>query len=351
MPVSIIQYMTQRLQVIIKLLQCSRREQKLIASPNTTDIKLQEPAKASDCSNLSTDDLSETSGHTDSGTDGHSGDQWCLGETPLPFHCGGSLAPPPGLAAPPGLGLPSIAPTVPKKESNNLLALKEALDRLAPAEVATVQSLLSERLRDTGGTHAGCKSQHYAAGPSASYRTAFPRSMSNPGATVHTQEAAAWGSNAHCADVPRRRSFTPFQGSNGKQAVQFGTKQIKRAGAAEPEQPGSSLAELLRELSLFDDACVLSLRKISGLGLNSADLLQTYFSKFGTVERLMISHTRVKSKVPGGSTRVRPAALGFAVMSTAKEVENVLGFGAVHFLSGVEFSVGPFQSHSIGGGD
>ena len=185
---------------------------------------------------------------------------------------------------------------------------------MAPAEVATVQSLLSLRMLDTGGINVACEGQ-----------ATHQRKMITPG----EQEAPAQGSGANFADVPRRRSFKPFQGSNGK-AVQAGAKQMKRAG---PDSPGTSLADFLRELSVFDDACVLSLRKISGLGLNSADLLGPYLSKFGTVSRLMISHTRVKSKVPGvGSTRLRPAALGFAVMSSSEAVNNVLGFGAMHLV-------------------
>jgi hypothetical protein len=113
---------------------------------------------------------------------------------------------------------------------------------------------------------------------------------------------------------------------------------------------GDSLRSFLLELAdMDDDGCVLSVRKISKLGFDSAPLLQTYFSKFGTVQRVMVAPTVVKCK--SQKTRMRPACLGFVVMKSAAEADAALKLGEAHTLSTngelIEFSVSSFTSHAI----
>merc|ERR1719454_1288287 len=93
------------------------------------------------------------------------------------------------------------------------------------------------------------------------------------------------------------------------------------------ESSGDSLKDFLRDLSLVDDARVLQLRKISHLGLNSSKLLENYLSAFGNVERIMVSHPQQRKK---NETRVRPAKMGFAVMSNAADAQAALSQGVVH---------------------
>jgi hypothetical protein len=112
---------------------------------------------------------------------------------------------------------------------------------------------------------------------------------------------------------------------------------------------GGALATSLRELASVDDARILSLRKINRLGLDSAKPLESYFGKFGKVERILVNHTQCKSSHPNGKMRIRPAVLGFAVMSTIEEAQAVLDQGSAHVVAGIEIEVHNFQSHSVDG--
>jgi len=92
-------------------------------------------------------------------------------------------------------------------------------------------------------------------------------------------------------------------------------------------------------------------RKINRLGLDSCNLLEAYFSKFGTVDRMMVSHSRARSIFGKGACRVRPAGLGFLIMAKAEDVEAILAFGTEHEVEGVSISVHPFESRSIQGAE
>jgi len=106
----------------------------------------------------------------------------------------------------------------------------------------------------------------------------------------------------------------------------------------------------LKDLADIDNARVLMVRKINQLGLDAAPPLKDYLSKFGHVDRVMVAPTRSKAKF--GQTknlpaRVRPAPLGFVVMSTVDEAAAVLAAGSEHVVSGHSIGVFSFQSHDI----
>ena len=64
-----------------------------------------------------------------------------------------------------------------------------------------------------------------------------------------------------------------------------------------------------------DTECVLTVRKIHKLGLNSAGILREHFSRFGEVERVMLLPSRPKSSHSAtGNMKVRPASMAFVVM-------------------------------------
>lgn len=107
----------------------------------------------------------------------------------------------------------------------------------------------------------------------------------------------------------------------------------------------------LRDLSLMNPSCVLMVRKINRLGLDSCKLLEAYFSKFGTVDRMMVSHSRARSIFGKGACRVRPAGLGFLIMAKAEDVEAILAIGTEHEVEGVSISTHPFESRSIEGAE
>jgi hypothetical protein len=108
-------------------------------------------------------------------------------------------------------------------------------------------------------------------------------------------------------------------------------------------QPETTLRANLEELSTMDPARVLMLRKINKLGLRSPTMLKEYFSQFGTVDRVMISHSRAKSIYNPSQTRVRIAGLAFVVMSTADATQKVLDRGRDHIVQGVSIAVSEFE--------
>jgi len=92
-------------------------------------------------------------------------------------------------------------------------------------------------------------------------------------------------------------------------------------------------------------ATVFIARRINKLGFNSAEQLQSYFSKYGEVKSVFVSHSRVKSMRPGTYWRLRAASLGFVVMSSANDAVRILEDGPEHNVSEVRVTVHEFHQH------
>mmetsp|Transcript_24981 Transcript_24981/g.39068 ORF Transcript_24981/g.39068 Transcript_24981/m.39068 type:complete len:441 (+) Transcript_24981:132-1454(+) len=110
--------------------------------------------------------------------------------------------------------------------------------------------------------------------------------------------------------------------------------------------PETTLRANLEELAKMDPARVLMLRKINKLGVRAPAMLKDYFSKFGAVDRVMISHSRAKSIYNPSQTRVRIAGLAFVVMSTEEEARAVLDIGREHVVQSVGISVSEFEGNT-----
>lgn len=193
-------------------------------------------------------------------------------------------------------------------ESSSLLA---ALAKLTPEQATTVRSMLDNKL----GAH-------------------------NTPATRRTPT--------------QKRPFTPFQGSrNPWDQTRPDNSRIKGSTTTKalvPRPEGveeESLQTQLRDLSLIDNSRVLMVRKINRLGLNSDAPLKRHFSQFGEIERVMVAPTRSKGQLGQANTRVRPAPLGFLVMSKAEAANAALQHGAEHIVDGQTIGVLPFTTHSI----
>eukprot|EP00931_Biecheleriopsis_adriatica_P042547 TRINITY_DN2425_c0_g1_i1.p1 TRINITY_DN2425_c0_g1~~TRINITY_DN2425_c0_g1_i1.p1 ORF type:complete len:545 (-),score=142.69 TRINITY_DN2425_c0_g1_i1:440-2074(-) len=85
----------------------------------------------------------------------------------------------------------------------------------------------------------------------------------------------------------------------------------------------------LRSLLSVDSNRVLIVRKINRLGFASPNILKEHFAWYGTVENVLVAHSRVKSG--GGQagivSRLRPSGLGFVVMSKTEEADAILAQG------------------------
>jgi len=79
------------------------------------------------------------------------------------------------------------------------------------------------------------------------------------------------------------------------------------------------LADVLNVLDSEDESCIFIVRKISKLGFSAYDSLSLYFSKYGSVKKILLLPSRGK-----GDSRNRPASMGFVVMSSQFESRRVL---------------------------
>jgi len=189
--------------------------------------------------------------------------------------------------------------------------LQDAIAGLAPQDAAMVQALLDSKAAEGDG------SQRHASKPFRPYNertTEYDRAW--------TRDRASGG------------------GRRGP-----GDRAAREAAIQEVEGAGDSLRANLLELAAMDSARVIMVRKINQIGLHSASVLEAHYSKFGTIERVMVSHCMAKNT--SGIKRLRPAALGFLVMSKAEDAQAILAQGEVQSVQGVNITVGKFESHPV----
>jgi len=131
-------------------------------------------------------------------------------------------------------------------------------------------------------------------------------------------------------------------------------------GAAMPEmssanQAGETLRIHLQSLLNTDPGRVLLVRKINRLGFSSPDVLREHYSWYGEVERVLVAHSRVKSCITQQQAyRLRPAGLGFIVMSRVEDARMILNAGVEQMVHGVLVRVQKFErrmSEQMAAGD
>ncbi|CAK9116565.1 unnamed protein product [Durusdinium trenchii] len=117
------------------------------------------------------------------------------------------------------------------------------------------------------------------------------------------------------------------------------------AGADAAHHSGDTLRMHLRSLLQVDSSRVLIVRKINRLGFSSPQILKEHFSWYGTVENVLVAHSRVKSG--GGQngivSRLRPSGLGFVVMGKGEEASKILAEGPEQQVQGTIIRVQKFE--------
>jgi hypothetical protein len=107
-----------------------------------------------------------------------------------------------------------------------------------------------------------------------------------------------------------------------------------------------TLSTLLKVLDMeVDSECVLTVRKIHKLGLNSASILREHFSQFGEVERVMLLPSRPKSSPlsnGGNFVKIRPASMAFVVMRS-RQPAIIARLFEVHSVEGHLIQVQKFR--------
>merc|ERR1719199_2138612 len=104
-----------------------------------------------------------------------------------------------------------------------------------------------------------------------------------------------------------------------------------------------SLRDDLERLKEYDARQCLIVRRIKRLGLRSAEILRQYFSGFGGVKEMLISHSFEKKSAKCRADRVRPAALGFLVMNSVDGAQAALRAGPIIMIGEVDVEVKEFE--------
>jgi len=248
-------------------------------------------------------------------------------------------------------------------DAPTLFALQEVLSKLSPQEAAMMRSFLDNKEAKETQQNNACPLDpmlhDWQMGATQIPMNATSVGMNAGGSMVPPPGTFCYGSQPVVPGLvpvgwmhPQMHSGLshPYASIGSKQ--QGFAKATRSAVFEEKVQPAladpkDTLRTNLRDLSDLEPSCVLMVRKINRLGLESPSSLEAYFSKFGTVEKVMVSHSRAKSIFGRGAARVRPAGLGFLKMATAEEVKAVLAAGAEHEVEGVIISAHPFESRPL----
>jgi len=118
-----------------------------------------------------------------------------------------------------------------------------------------------------------------------------------------------------------------------------------QAGAqvAAGEMSVGSLRDDLECLKKYDAQQCLIVRRIKRLGLGSPEILREHFSRFGGVKDMLISHSLEKKSAKCRADRVRPAALGFIVMTSVEGAQAALQAGPTLMIGNVDVEVKIFE--------
>jgi len=103
---------------------------------------------------------------------------------------------------------------------------------------------------------------------------------------------------------------------------------VSNGSCGHAETPASggvdnSLRANLEILQTMDCNRIVQVRKINRLGFQSVEVLEEHFTKYGKVDRVLVSHCYAKTR----NLRYRPSGLGFVVMSEPAEVQKILAEG------------------------
>lgn len=114
--------------------------------------------------------------------------------------------------------------------------------------------------------------------------------------------------------------------------VHMATEPAPEEEENEGTQYVGSLRSDLERLRSYDPACCLHVRKIKPLGVKSPEKLHGYFSRFGRVLEVLVSHSFEKPSLKRHRGRVRPASLGFIVMESQAIAQAILSEGETRVM-------------------
>lgn len=121
---------------------------------------------------------------------------------------------------------------------------------------------------------------------------------------------------------------------------------------AASNQQSSLRRYLEQELANVDKRCVFTCRRINKLGFRSKDFLEQYFSHFGEVKEVFVTHPRSKPLPDGagGNAKFRPGNFGIVVMKSPEDVQVILAMGVDQLVNGVQVRVQMFEAKTASAG-
>jgi len=146
---------------------------------------------------------------------------------------------------------------------------------------------------------------------------------------------------------------TGVNSTESSKAGCFSTDQAPQVDAQSNrvEESTDTLKLHLSYLIELDPGRVLVVRKINRLGLQSPTTLANHFARYGTVDRVLVAHSKTKQasfshhRPPSIKERTRPAGLGFVVMRLPEEACMILAEGSEQLIDGMSISVRQFECH------
>lgn len=88
---------------------------------------------------------------------------------------------------------------------------------------------------------------------------------------------------------------------------------------------------------------IFLVRRVQQLGLGSADAVQTHFSTYGTVERVLVAHSPVLSQCKTYVRHLRPSNMAIVVMASAAMTEAVHDDAMEHCIQGILVNVERYE--------
>jgi hypothetical protein len=155
--------------------------------------------------------------------------------------------------------------------------------------------------------------------PASGYKGSNGADTGGGGKGGGNRKGASRGNNANTA--PNKAGKFAGRPTSGGAAG----SNLRNAPPSGDPQSGfdKSLRANLESLKSADPTCVVQVRKINRLGFDSAQVLKAHFCKYGSVDRVLVSHCYAKAR----NLRFRPSGLGFVVMTKPEEVHAILADG------------------------
>jgi len=171
-------------------------------------------------------------------------------------------------------------------------------------------------------------------------------------------DAAYWANAQHKVDTAGWAS--PQVALGMTQAAVMAKKHAPTIEPTQAPQEPATLRSILRDLQAVELGRIFLVRKINRLGFAAQDILRKHFSKYGSLENVLVAHSHVKccyqrlpsghtikTSGPIGPTRLRPSGLGFVVMQKTEDVDTILRLGQDQVIQGVFVRVCKFEHRAV----